>query len=78
MTTNKLDLIKVGSKLTIFFGEGNINNCVYHVRAIVDDDYFVLKSKPLRCGHSYYEIKHRSYIELLDTHDFIRLVVHGK
>tara|TARA_Y100001935_G_C17050726_1_gene381873 strand:+ start:160 stop:408 length:249 start_codon:yes stop_codon:yes gene_type:complete len=36
-------LIKPGKKFRAYYGENNPNNVLYHVRAIVDDDYVVVK-----------------------------------
>ncbi len=39
----KLDDLKPGVSVRIFYNAGNPNNRRIHIRAIVDDDYFVLR-----------------------------------
>lgn len=32
-----LDLLVPGSRVRVFYSEGNVNNCIRHIRAVVDD-----------------------------------------
>lgn len=34
---------KKGDKIRLFFGEGNSNNCILHIRAVVDRSHIVFK-----------------------------------
>ena len=52
--------IKVGDTLQIYFRNGNINNTILEVRAIVDNLYVVVKHPS---GN--YTLKDASYLELL-------------
>ena len=35
--------LRVGDKIKLNYGDKNINNCILHIRAIVDNDYIVFK-----------------------------------
>jgi hypothetical protein len=37
------DWVKPGVSFRVFYGEGNVNNKKLHIRAVVDDDYVVLR-----------------------------------
>lgn len=37
-------MLKVGNKIKVFYNKGNRNNRLYHVRAIMDDEYVVVKT----------------------------------
>ena len=38
-----IDMLQPGKKVRLFFYEGNLNNELRHIRAIVDDEYIVYK-----------------------------------
>ncbi len=38
-----LDMLQPGKAVRIFYNEGNINNQIRHIRAIVDDEYVVYR-----------------------------------
>jgi len=62
--------LKPGSKWRIFFNEGNINNHLAHIRAIVDDEWVVWKIWVR--GHWVYKVRHIHYFYLLDGTGVLR------
>lgn len=38
-----LDILQPGKKVKLFYNEGNLNNEIRHIRAIVDDEYIVYR-----------------------------------
>jgi len=59
------ELIKPGSKLYIDYGEGNRNNRIIHIRAIVDEEWVVSRTwwKSKRRWH--YVIEHILGFEMM-------------
>ena len=57
----ELDL-KVGDKLRFFYQEGNVNNCLYHVRGIVDETRIVVRWWAKKCWK--YKIMDLYFIEI--------------
>ena len=55
-------MIKVGTKLKLFFNKDNVNNKLMHIQAIVDDDYIVYKYYNKSKGWKYV-IEHRFWFE---------------
>lgn len=46
MYTAELELLMTlspGQKYRLYYNEGNINNAIWHIRAIVDDEYIVCR-----------------------------------
>jgi hypothetical protein len=37
------EMLQPGQKIKVFYSEGNINNEIRHIRAIVDDDFIVYR-----------------------------------
>jgi hypothetical protein len=37
------EMLQPGQKIKVFYGEGNINNEIRHIRAIVDNDFIVYR-----------------------------------
>ena len=42
-TYNLMERLRPGAKVRVFYGEGNINNELRHIRAVVDDGWIVYK-----------------------------------
>lgn len=57
--------IKVGSKLVINFGKGNLNNCTLHVRGIVDIHYVVVRQWSKKSQYWRYRVETMTYLLLL-------------
>lgn len=54
--------LKVGDKLRFDYGDGNINNHVAHVRAIVDGDQVVVRVWSPRRGWGYLVVYRESLV----------------
>ncbi len=54
---------EVGKKYRIFYGEGNRNNKVVHIRAIIDNDYFVFRQWFYSKRRWEYFIEHYCFFE---------------
>ena len=52
--------LNIGDKLNIYYGPRNINNTVWEVRGVVDDDMIILRTPSDR-----YKVEHVSYLDLL-------------
>lgn len=59
------EMLQPGNKVRQFWNEGNINNALLHVRAIVDDDYIVTKEWWQGKRHWHYKMEHRTWYEML-------------
>lgn len=57
--------LAVGQTLQVNFGKGNPNNRTAHVRAIVDDEYVVVRRWSARKRYWQYEVEHASYYEAI-------------
>jgi hypothetical protein len=57
------EMLQPGQKIRVFYGEGNINNEIRHIRAIVDDDFIVYRVWSKRKGWMY-RISHKYDFEL--------------
>lgn len=58
--------LKPGMKLKLFYGEGNINNKVMHIRAVIDNEYFVYKFWAKHKKAWIYQIEHESFFFVRD------------
>ena len=56
--------LTVGKSFKIHYGEGNINNRVIHIRAIVDDDKVVFRWWSKGRQSWIYEVEHLEYFVL--------------
>lgn len=63
---------EVGQKLRIYFNPHNINNKLYHVRAIVDNDYLVVRM--YRHGHWIYKLERLDTLQALYHSGFLKFV----
>jgi len=63
----ELDL-KVGDKLRFFYQEGNINNCLYHVRGIVDETCIVVRWWAKNKKRWEYKVMERHFIDISREH----------
>lgn len=61
-------MIEVGDTLRFFYQEGNPNNRTVHVRAIVDDDYIVIRQWSRRRQRWIYTVEDRLYFEISQAH----------
>ena len=59
------ELIKPGSKLYIDYGEGNRNNRLIHIRAIVDDEWVVSRRWLKHKRRWHYEVEDIFWYEML-------------
>jgi len=62
--------IKPGSKWRVFFSEGNMNNHLAHIRAIVDDEWVVWRKWV--GGRWFYKVDYIHYFYLLDGDGLLR------
>ena len=66
------ELLVVGQKLTIFYGEKSSSNKAIEIRAIVDEDYFICREwLRSRQGWYYYSIE-RCVLEMYYKQDVLR------
>jgi len=56
-----VDQLKPGMRVSLFFGENNVNNKTVHIRAIVDDEVFVICQWSSRKGCYQYSCEDRSF-----------------
>lgn len=54
-----IDMLQPGKKVKLFYNEGNPNNELRHIRAIVDDEYIVYR---VWSRHKQYWIYHVNWI----------------
>ena len=65
--------LKVGDAFLLDFGAENVNTRVYHVRAIVDGEYFVLRTWSRKWGgHWAYTVEHQGWVETMAAHIRVR------
>ena len=65
---------KIGRKYRIFFDKGNPNNRTIHIRAIVDEEYYVVRYWGKHKRHWIYQIEYKSHLDLLDYAKHIKEV----
>jgi len=63
------DIIAPDKKIRVFFSEGNVNNEVAHIRAIVDDSQVVLRVWSKRKKRWIYKIESMVYLRMLYDND---------
>lgn len=54
-----------GMRLRFDYGPGNTDNRLYHVRAVVDDSYVVVRSWYRERRRWHYSVMHRVYLDQL-------------
>jgi hypothetical protein len=59
------ELVKLGARLYIFYSDGNINNRIVHIRAIVDDEWIVWRIWSRKRRRWLYHVGHISRFEYL-------------
>lgn len=74
MEQDLANLIQVGKSLKIFYGEGNLNNRVIEIRAIVDDNQVVIRQWSKKDWR--YSVEDRHYFEIV--HKMGCLTLSGK
>lgn len=58
------ELLQPGKKIRLHYSDGNVNNKVLEVRAVVDEDYIVVRTwRETRKDHRYY-VEHRAYFDV--------------
>lgn len=57
-----------GDEIRVYFNEGNINNKLLHVRAIVDGEWVVTKTWQKRRKRWHYAVEHAVYFEHFAEH----------
>jgi len=55
--------LKIGDTIKVFYNKHNVNNKILHVRAIVDEEYIVLKRWSKRKQRWHYSIEHISWFD---------------
>lgn len=50
-------MLQCGQSVKVFYNNGNPNNCIRHIRGIVDGDYIVFRT--WRKGNWHYHVTHR-------------------
>ena len=58
-------LIKPGKKIRVYYGKGHHANVLYHIRAIVDEHYVVVKSWVKHKKRWSYEVHPMFWFEML-------------
>ena len=58
--------VKVGQKIREYYNKGNRNNQLYHIRAIVDDDYVVMRFWGKRKIYWHYVIKSAAWFAVAE------------
>ena len=61
-------LVMPGNSLRIYYGDGNLNNKIIHIRSIVDEEYIVLRTWLKHKKRWSYEVKSVYCFELLFNH----------
>ena len=64
--------VKVGDKLKIYYNENNKNNCIIHVRAIVDGNYVVYRVWSKYRKNWIYRINDVSFLEMLYKDGYLK------
>ena len=59
------EMLVSGNKIRIYYNEGNPNNRLIHIRAIVDEAYIVFCVWSRRRGYYMYQVESMCYFELL-------------
>lgn len=58
--------MKNGEVYKIYYNEGNRNNKVLQIRAVVDDEWIVSRSREVGTSDSWiYRMEHKSFFDLL-------------
>lgn len=73
-----VEQIQPGMRINLFFGENNVNNCTVHVRAIVDDNTFVIARWSQRKGYYQYSCEDRSWYVRIIRDPTFRMVITGQ
>lgn len=58
-----MDMVEVGKKYRIDYGKGNLNNQLIHIRAKVDDEYYVYKVWFKRINNWKYFLENEFYFK---------------
>jgi hypothetical protein len=75
--TSLPDYVRPGATLRLFWGEGNPNNGLIHIRAIVDGENVVYRKWSRRKGWRYV-VEWSYWFRLLDENGRVTVVKHGK
>jgi hypothetical protein len=68
-------MLEIGKSYKLFFGEGNINNKIIHVLAIVDDDMVVYKWYGFRKTRWFYIVDSKYLLELYEKDGSLKEIV---
>lgn len=58
------EMLQPDQKVRVFYNEGNINNQLRHIRAIVDDEFVVFRVWSKHKQYWVYKVEHRYNFEL--------------
>ena len=68
------EMLQPGISLRIYYYPGNINNTRLHIRAVVDDDWFVYREWWRSKQRWHYAIEHRYFFEMRHADGHLRYV----